>query len=298
MSEISSSLLLQPALLKKMERLQLVPRRVYQGGQTGARKSRSRGTGMEFADHREYSPGDDFRTIDWNVYARLDDLIVKTFETDQNLNVLVLVDTSESMRFGAPSKLRFAASLAAAIGYLALLEEDGVTLTAVADSVLEGISSGRQSLSPARLFDFCEHLEPRGGTRLEETVRSFAFQNRQPGLLFLLSDFLTAENLQNVLQPLGYLGYDVCGIQILAAEELNPDFAGEMDIVDSETGEAVSLTVRNDTRARYERSLGHFLRQTEQAMKVCWAHYVRLTTEVPIERVVLHDFRRLGLVKE
>lgn len=253
---------------------------------------------MEFADHREYSPGDDFRSIDWNVYARFDDLIVKTFETEQNLNVFVLVDASESMGFGRPSKLRFAASMAAALGYLALLNEDGIAIAAIADSVKDEINSARQILSPARLFDFCARLSPGGQTRLAETVKSFAFHNRQPGLLFILSDFLDPAGLQDAFQPLVYLGYDVCGVHILSPEEIQPEFAGEMDIVDSETGEAIPLTVRSDTQQKYQRSLHQFRRQAEQAFKVSYAGYLQLTTGVPLERVMLHDLRRIGVVKE
>lgn len=298
MASTEQALLIDPALLKKIERLELVSRRLYQGGRSGSRKSRSRGSGMEFADHREYSPGDDFRAIDWNVYARLDELIVKTFETEQNLNVSLLVDTSASMGFGNPTKLQFAASLAAALAYLSLVNEDGIGITSIADTVGSELSSSRQNLSPARIFDFCSQLAPAGGTRFEETIKAFAFHHKQPGLLLLISDFWSVARFDEILQPLVYAGYDLCGVQVLAPEELAPDFAGEMDIVDSETRESIPLTVRGDTREKYQANLAHFLRQIEQALKTCHARFVRVTTDLSVERVLMYDLRNIGLVKE
>lgn len=298
MPEAIEDLLIGPSLLKKIERLELVSRRLYHGSQSGARKSRSRGSGMEFADHRDYSPGDDFRTIDWNVYARLDNLTVKIFETEQNLSVSILVDTSASMGFGGPSKLHFAASVAAALAYLSLVNEDATTICGISDSIRDMVSSATQSLSPAQIFEFCAGLSPAGETHLDETIKSFAFHSQRPGLLFVLSDFLTPGRLEDTLQPLVYAGYDICGLQILAAEELNPDLAGEMDIVDSETGDTVPLTVRGDTRARYQDSLEQFLRRTEQALKTSYANYLHVTNERPIEQVIMYDLRGVGIVRE
>lgn len=298
MPETATELLVEPSLLKKIESLQIVSRRLFQTGQSGARRTRVRGSGMEFADHREYSPGDDFRTVDWNVYARLDEFIVKTFETEQNLHVSILVDTSASMGFGRPSKLQFAASLAAAIAYIALVNEDGLSIVSIADSAEAEISTGRQSLSPGQIFEFCSEMAPEGGTRLEETLRSFAFHTRYPGLLFVISDFLAPGRLQDYLQPLVYMGYDICGIQVLAPEELDPRLSGEMDIVDSETGVTVPLTVRGETNQQYQDSLSRFLRETDAALKMCHANSVRVTSDMPLDRVILSELRSTGVIQE
>ena len=298
MPDTTSELLIDASLLKKIEGLQLVSRRLYTGGQTGSRKSRTKGAGMEFADHRHYSPGDDFRNIDWNVYARLDDLILKTFETEQNLHVSILFDCSESMAFGEPSKMQLAASIAAAIAYISLVNEDGLTLSSIADTVRGEMSSSQQQLSPEQVFDFCSTVEVGGRTYLDETLRAFGFHSQHPGLLFIISDFLFAGKLEDTLQPLIYGGFDICGIQILAKEELNPIFAGEMDIVDSETDETISITVRDDTRKIYGDALDRFVRNTEAGLKMCHANYVRATTDMSVERIVLGELRSLGVIRE
>jgi len=298
MSEETTDLLVDPSLLKKIEPLQIVSRRLYTGGQSGTRRTRARGSGMEFAEHRDYSPGDDFRTIDWNVFARLDSFIVKTFETEQNLHVSILVDTSASMGFGSPTKLEFATSLAAALGYIALVNEDGLSITSVSDAVHGEISSIRQSLSPGQIFEFCSHLAPRGETHLDETLRAFAFHRRQPGIMFVISDFLAAGRLRDALQPIVFMGYDICGIQVLAREELKPRLSGEMDIVDSETNVTVPLTVRGDTNEQYEESLKRFLRDTEASIKMCYGNYVRVTSDTTLERTILGELRSVGVVTD
>jgi uncharacterized protein (DUF58 family) len=253
---------------------------------------------MEFAEHREYTPGDDFRAIDWNVFARHDDFIIKTFETEQNLHVSILVDTSASMGFGEPGKLQFAASLAAAIAYIALVNEDSISISAMADRVTDEISSTDRNLSPGQVFDFCGKLEADGETHLDDTLRAFAFHRRQPGLLFIISDFLVEGRLQDMLQPLVYMGYDICGIHLLAQDELNPRFSGEMDIVDSETDEIIPLTARGDTAQQYQESLRRFLNQTEAAIKMCHGNYVRISPDQSLERVLLGELRSLGIITE
>ncbi|MDA0839135.1 MAG: DUF58 domain-containing protein [Planctomycetota bacterium] len=294
----TTSLLIEPSLLKKIEGLQIVSRRLYQGGQSGTRKSRSRGGGMEFAEHREYSPGDDFRAIDWNVFARHDDFVIKIFETEQNLHISILVDSSASMGFGEPGKLEFAASLAAAIAYIALVNEDNISITAMSDRVADEISSTNRNLSPGQVFDFCGKLEADGETLLDDALKAFAFHRRQPGLLFIISDFLVQGRLQDMLQPLVYMGYDICGIHLLGQEELNPHFSGEMDIVDSETDEIIPLTTRGDTAQQYQESLRRFLNQTEVAIKMCHGNYVRVSPGQSLERVLLGELRSLGIITE
>jgi len=294
----AAGLLIEPSLLKKIEPLRIVSRRLYTGGHTGTRKTRTRGTGMEFAEHREYSPGDDFRTIDWNVFARLDEFIVKTFETEQNLHVSVLVDTSASMGFGRPTKLEFAASLAAAIGYIALVNEDGLSVAGISDTVRDEVSSVRRSLSPGQVFDFCGGLAPEGETHLDRTLKGFVFHLKRPGILFVISDFLASGELREALRPLVFLGYDICGIHVLAQEELSPGLSGEMDIVDSETNQTVPLTVRGDTPQQYQESLQRFLRETEASVRMCYGNYLRVTSDTPLERVLLSELRSMGVITE
>ena len=122
----SQSSLLSPQLLQQLERLELVSRKVFRGRLKGERRSRRKGQSVEFADFRNYVPGDDLRFIDWNLYARLDRLFLKLFLEEEDLHFYALVDVSTSMEFGSPSKLHFAKQLAASLGFIGLCRADRV----------------------------------------------------------------------------------------------------------------------------------------------------------------------------
>jgi len=131
MNAASNNLLLEPKFLAQLDRLSLVSRRLRAGQIQGERRSPNRGGSVEFADFRTYAPGDDFRQIDWNAYARLERLFVKLFVAEEDLTVHLLLDASQSMAWGEPDKWRFGRRLAAALGYVALVGLDRVTGAAV-----------------------------------------------------------------------------------------------------------------------------------------------------------------------
>ena len=134
MSTASSSNLLPPELLARLERLELVTRKIFRGQMKGERRSRRKGQSVEFADFRSYVAGDDLRLIDWNMYARLDRLIVKLFMEEEDLHFYALVDDSLSMDFGDPTKLTYAKQLAAALGFVGLVRADRVRIETLSQS--------------------------------------------------------------------------------------------------------------------------------------------------------------------
>src|SRR5207237_4900037 len=142
--------------LKKLEYLSLVSKRVFRGSLMAQRRTAQLGTGIEFADHREYTPGDDFRYLDWNLFARHDELLLKRFQEEEDLHVYFLLDCSRSMAFGEPPKFDFARKVTAALAYIALADLDRIAVTAFAADIIADFPLTRgkgRILSLSQLLD-------------------------------------------------------------------------------------------------------------------------------------------------
>ncbi|HEV2125420.1 MAG TPA: DUF58 domain-containing protein, partial [Chloroflexota bacterium] len=169
--------LFDEAFMRRLERLQLISQRMHGAASHGGRRSKKRGTSVEFADYREYTRGDDLRQIDWNVYGRSERLYVKLREDEESLTVHVLVDCSRSMDFGRHNKLAYARRLAAALGYVALCNQDQVEVSGFGERVISRLPSLRAKAQTNRLFTFCSDLRPAGATDLKAVLRSYASMN-------------------------------------------------------------------------------------------------------------------------
>src|SRR5882757_7530487 len=143
MPETKAPPLLDPAFLHKLEQLELVSRKIFVGRMKGERKSKRRGSSVEFADHRNYAVGDDLRHIDWNVYGRLDKLFLKLFHEEEDLHFYTLLDTSLSMNFGEPTKLQYGKQVAAALSFIGLVNHDRVMMDAFSTALDRGMPSVR-----------------------------------------------------------------------------------------------------------------------------------------------------------
>src|SRR5438552_4137988 len=148
--------------LKKLEYLSLISRRVFRGQILAQRRTMQLGGGIEFADHREYTPGDDFRYLDWNLYARLDELLLKRFQEEEDLHVYFLLDCSRSMAFGNPPKFDFARQVAAALAYIALADLDRAAIIAFANDIVPDFPMTRGKDRILSLLKFLENLPPKG----------------------------------------------------------------------------------------------------------------------------------------
>ena len=155
----NSTPLLEPDFLHKLEQLELVSRRIIVGRMKGERKSRRRGSSVEFAEHRNYTVGDDLRHIDWNVYGRLDKLFLKLFLEEEDLHVYTLLDTSLSMNFGTPTKLHYGKQVAAALAFIGLVNHDRVIMDTFATKLDQGIPSVRGRSQMWRVIDYLERLD-------------------------------------------------------------------------------------------------------------------------------------------
>ncbi|HIE51599.1 MAG TPA: DUF58 domain-containing protein [Armatimonadetes bacterium] len=282
--------------LRKLERLSLLSRRVFTGQVKGEKKSPRRGTSVEFADYRNYVPGDDLRYLDWNIYGRLDRLLLKLFVEEEDLRVYLLLDRSRSMDFGAPTKFDYARRVAAALAYLALVGLDRVAVRAFAETLEPGLPllRGRGNVWP--VFEYLSRLQPGGETRLSEALTRQAQETKRPGLCILLSDFLDPQGYQRGLDALVGRGFEVVVIQVLDAEELQPSLVGDLKLVDAESGEEREITVSESLLRAYRRNVEEFCAELQTYCHGRGLTYLRTTTAQPFEILVLTTLRRRGVV--
>jgi uncharacterized protein (DUF58 family) len=287
---------LDAAFLKKLERLSLIAKRPFAGQMKGEKRSVKRGTSVEFADYREYILGDDLRYVDWNTAARLEKLFVKLFIEEEDLYLALLIDTSKSMDFGSPKKLHFAARVAAALGYIGLSNYDRVSVTAFANGLQKPLPTKRGKAGVLPFFRYLNGLQADGETSFARALKSFAAQARYRGVAIVLSDFLDpqwADGLKSLLAR----GYQVAIIHTLDEEELHPTLLGDLRIIDSETGETKEMSVNPALLTRYKSALDSFCAEIETFAHRYGLDYLRASTAMPFEDLILKYLRQGGLIK-
>jgi len=295
---------LDPDFMRKLERLTVVARRIFPGQLKGEKRSPRRGTSVEFADFRTYAPGDDFRRVDWNVYARLERLFLKMFHEEEDLHLYLLLDVSESMRFGEPeTKLDAGRKLAAALGYVGLASLDRVGAATFSNRVLGQFRLVRGRRHASRLFQFLNRAGDRDArtgdtpaTDLPEALREFAIRTRHRGVVVVISDFLDPHGYQAAIQALLSCHFDVNAIQVLTPDEVRPAIAGDLRLVDSETGETREVTVTGALLSAYRARVEKYCDELKQFCIQRGAGYGRLLTTDSVEEFVLRYLRRGGMV--
>lgn len=283
--------LLAPELLGRLEQLQLGTRRRLAGRFSGEHRSSRRGTSLDFADYREYQRGDDPRRIDVGVWARLDQLLVRLYEAEDDLTVRLLIDTSASM---AGAKLRQAARLAAAIGFVALVRRDVVTVHTFPLSTPAPRFTGRHAAHA--LLQLLDELEADGDTRFAHAVGDLLARPGPAGLTVVVSDLLTAE-WDEGLRRLPARGGDVTVVHVLDREELEPELAGDLDLVDTETGEVLPVSLAPEQLAAYRTAARAWLDDVAARARFGGAAYVRVLADDPIEPLLLGSWREAGLLR-
>lgn len=288
--------LLTPDFLRKIERLSLVAKRVFPGQLRGERRSTKRGSSVEFADYRNYTIGDDFRRVDWNVYARLEKLFLKLFVEEEDLHVYVLMDASRSMEFGTPSKLLYAKRIAAALSYIALGNLDRVGLAALSDASAATLPPKRGKQSAFGVFDWLKSVKPAGDTQLAASLRDFSLRTSRPGLAIVISDFLDPE-YQKGLSALISRKFEVTVLQVLDQDEVEPPLVGDLMLVDSETDQRREVTITQSLLRRYKQRLAEHCGGIEAYCTRYGCNYVRVTSQTPFEDLILSYLRQRGTLK-
>jgi len=294
--------LLNPTLLTRLATLSFHVHRPRRGQVQGERRSTKRGTSVEFADYREYTRGDDLRRVDWNIYARLERPFVKLFEEEEDLAVHVLVDGSGSMGWEGErrqgDKWGYARRLAAALGYVALAGGDRLQLALLRGSeVARTFGPVRGRGHALRLFGWLEGLEAGGTTDLNTALRTYAFAGGRAGLVVLVSDLFSPTGYADGLTALAARGHEIALLHLLTPDEVDPPLAGDLRLVDVETGEFQEVTVDGGMRDLYQRRLRAWREEIRAACHARDVHYVPLVSDVPFERVMFTDLRRTGVVR-
>ena len=299
-----SDRLFDEAFLRKLEQLALLSRRAMAGTLQGERRSPKRGQSVEFADFRPYVRGDDFRRIDWNAYARLERFFIKLFVEEEDLTVHMLVDTSRSMDWGEPNKLRYAVRAAGALGYVALVGLDRVTVTALGSEHEgnEGMASQgyfpphRSRQQALALFGFLQALATGQHAHLAPRLRAYAAAATRPGPLLLFSDLMD-DGWSDGLGALAARGFEVTVLHILSADEANPELAGDLKLLDVETGSDVEITADYDLLQRYRDGLAAWREELRVFCGARGMHYVPIETTVPFEELLFAVLRQRGVLK-
>ncbi len=293
----AKSPLLDPEFLRKLEQLELVSRKIFVGRMKGERRSKKRGSSVEFADHRNYSVGDDLRHIDWNVYARLDKLFLKLFLEEEDLHVFTLLDTSLSMDFGDPTKLLYGKQVAAALGYIGLVNLDRVVVDAFSTQLSPGPSGIRGRSQMHRLVQYLEGLEPTGASNLTQACKQFAIRHSGKGVVVVISDFLDKNGYEDALRYLLARNLDLYVIHVLSQEEVEPDLAGDLRLIDAEDGDVAEITISAPLLKRYKENLNAFVGGLKDWCVRRGIAYVLTTNHNPFDRLVLNYLRQRGLVR-
>jgi uncharacterized protein (DUF58 family) len=283
------------AFLRQLERLSILSRRALAGEIQGERRSPKRGHSVEFADYRNYTRGDDFRQIDWNAYARLEKFFVKLFIEEEDLTLHLLVDTSRSMNWGIPNKLWYAQRAGAAVGYIALVGLERVTVSAVNTSIGQTMPPRRGRQQAFGLFEFLAALSAAGTTDLETSLTRYAGQATRPGPLLLVSD-LFDPGWQAGLRALQARSFEVTVLHVLAPSEVAPDVEGDVRLIDSETGNTVEVTADAHLLRRYRDNLTDWLDANRRFCTRRGAAYVPVDTAVGFEELVFSLLQRRGVL--
>jgi uncharacterized protein (DUF58 family) len=281
------SSLLDPEFLRRLARVRLLVRRRFAGSAGGARRSTRKGQSVEMADHRPYSPGDDVRRIDWNAYARLEELILRLYVAEEDLVVYLLVDTSASMGFGDPPKLDVAKRLAAALAYVGLSGSERVGVVPFGAGIGTPMQPTRGRRRIGTVLKHLDALEARGETDLQRAVDELIARRTRPGLVLVLSDLLDPGGYQRSLDRLIAERHEPVIFHVLDREELDPTPGGDFNFVDSERGARVEVSLDQRTVDAYRRRVQLFLEGAEAYAKKRGLSYVRAGADVSIEDALL-----------
>ena len=281
--------------LELIHRLELSARRRLAGQATGEQRSPALGGGIEFADYREYMPGDDVRQVDWSVFLRFRKLLVKLCAEEKELTLMLLIDTSLSMAWGQASKYRQAQKIAAILGGIALGSGNRAGVLSWGNDLGEVVTPQRGARSLSLLVERIRRLEPQSQNRPVECARQFATRWSRRCLAVLLTDLLYPE-WSAVLTGLKASGCETHVLQILAPEELSPPERGELTLVDLENGSEAPLHLDTPLLELYEQQTKLWLGEVEAECRGAGLGYTFVRSDSPLPRTFLQDLKRSGLV--
>ena len=289
---------------RKLDYLALVSRRVFAGRLRAERRTKKSGSGVEFADHREYQPGDDFRYLDWNVYQRFNKLLLRLYEEEEDLAIYFIVDASASMAFGADGKkaplapkLRYAKRVCAALAYVGLANLDRVSIVSTSDHIMERMPQTRGKARIFKVFRFLQEIEPAGVTDLEDALKSFVAQNKRRGLAILISDLYDPRGFERGINVLRYNKFDPFVVHVVDPAEARPKLHGDVLLYDCETGDEREVTVTAKVLERFGQVYTEYLHEIDRFCTTRTVPYIQADVSQPFDELILKIFRRGGFLR-
>lgn len=282
--------------LRKLERLHLIAKRLSWMGAKGEHPSSRKGFSLEFSDYRTYQRGDDLRYVDWNIYRRLDRLLLKVFTAEEEMNVYLLVDTSSSMAEGKPPKIDCAKKIAAALGYIGLKNLDRVGGASFSSALHAPLTLGRGRKQILSLFNFLIKLSCNGATDLRSAIHAFTHLFPHPGLVVVVSDFFDPAGWRAALEELARKKYQLLVVHVVDDQEVNPKSRGDVALNDVESRRERRLLLDSDLVRRYQEELGNYFKEIEAVCAGRRIDYLRTTTQVPFDDFVRQALRQVSSV--
>ena len=282
-----------PSFIRRLDSLSLLARKVLNGSLQADRKSTRKGTGVTFADYSEYYFGADYRAIDWRVFAKFENLLIKLFEVEEDATIYLMLDCSRSME----SKFLYARQLAAALGYIALNNLDRLAVYGLSDTIVPLLekSRGRGSILP-----FLHSLEAAstfvGDTRFNNACRLFQARHRRRSVVIVISDFLFPDGFDEGLGYLQWHKHDVYCLQVQNGDDTRCSWKGDVELECVETAQRRRVTISQREVMLYEKAVADW---NHQLTRSCARRGIGLAATTPVisfDRVIQDILRRGGLV--
>ncbi|HZU81631.1 MAG TPA: DUF58 domain-containing protein [Polyangiaceae bacterium] len=282
---------------RKLEYLALVSRKVFAGRLRAERRTKKSGSGVEFADHREYQPGDDFRSLDWNVYQRFGRLLVRLYEEEEDLAIYFIVDASASMGFGKGAKLGYAKKTCAALAYIGLANLDRVSIVTTSDRLMDRMPETRGKARIFKVFRFLRAIEADGRTDLGDAMKTFVARHKRRGLAVLVSDLYDPAGFERGINVLRYNKFDPFVVHVVDPAEARPKLHGDVLVYDCETGDEREVTVTAKVLQRFAQAHAQYLAQIDRYCATHQVPYARASIDVPFDEMILRVLRRGGFLR-
>jgi uncharacterized protein (DUF58 family) len=287
------STLFDDEFMNKLTYLNIVSKQMIPGHMHGEHRAKKRtDSGIEFADYRQYVPGEDTKNVDWRTFLRLDKLILRMFEEDADLPIYIFFDASKSMDHGEPSKYDYARKVVAALAYIGLINHDRVALIGFADGIAHEMAARKGTNQIWRAFNFLERADAAGEAAMLAAFRKFFTSRRRRGLVVVVSDYLDDSGWDRAFDMLRYLKHDLFAVHVYSRDEERPEMPDEVLLEDSETGKSERIKV---TPGLLEAYAELFAKHSEEIGEYCRKNgygYVRTDTEMPFEDLILRVFRQ------
>jgi uncharacterized protein (DUF58 family) len=278
--------LLEPGFARELEALRRRLSVRARSGSGGERVASRRGSSAEFLEHRPYAAGDDLRRMDWLAFARTGAPVLKLFRAEEDVVVRLVVDASGSLDFGDPPKILVAKRLAAAIGYMALASSERAQVLTAGEGLVRVREPVRGRGALAALLRELDEVTASRGTDLARAIDGAVLRAERPGMLVVTSDFFDPGRFDEALGRAAAAGHDVALVQVLAPEEIDPPWDGDLALEDAESGTTLDVTLDDRAAEAYRERLEGLFAMLRATAKRLRAPYVRVKTDEPLLEAV------------